>query len=636
MAADADRKTVDPRPQKKADKPTLFKWWKAENDAQLREQLLSTYEYLKKTNAYRIQQASIFTRLYSGKPLYNYFQASNSKLDQSNQMPLGRPTANVTYSCIDTLVSRISQDRPKPIFLTDGGNYKERKMAKEANAFIQGEIARLKAYDTLTLAFRDSCILGNGFVKVYSKDDKIALDRVLETELLTDFNDAYYDKPTQLLQVKLVDRDTLCYYFKKSWEEIMAASPANVDQSPRSTESVSDQIIVIEAWHLPSGPDADDGVHTIICDHGVVMQPEEYKKDHFPFVRLSYNPHPVNWYAQGLAEILMPVQMELYRILILASQSIELMSVPRILIDELSKVLETAFNNRIGGIIKYRGTKPEFVNAQANHPEIYEYIQWLINNAYQISGISTLSAQGLKPAGLNSGEAIRSFDDLQSDRFARIARGYQNAYIDLTDLMIEVAEEIADETGSYTTVFPGKDGTREVDFKNIKMLNDCFVVQLMEESSLPKDPAGRQAKLSEMLAAGEISPQEFRRLSNFPDLEQSDRLASALEERILHALDEIVENGQRNWDTIAPDVFMLDPSDMATTLVTQYINLYSTLGLEEVKMQALRDFFTQVQMVKQQAMPPQPAQAAPESNPSQLPPTQPPQAPVGPASNVAV
>ena len=358
MVADADRKTVDPRPKgKRADKATLFKWWKAEDDSQLREQLLSTYEYLKKTNSYRIQQASIFTRLYSGKPLYNYFQASNSKLDQSNQMPLGRPTANVTYSCIDTLVSRISQDRPKPIFLTDGGNYKERKMAKEANAFVQGEIARTKAYDLMTLGFRDACILGNGFLKVYAKDGKIAIDRVLETELLTDFNDAYYDKPTQLLQVKLVDRDVLCHYFQKSWEEIMASTPANVDQSPRSTETVSDQVIVIEAWHLPSGPEAEDGRHVILCDHGVILS-EEWKRECFPFVRLSYNPHPVNWYAQGLAEILMPTQMELYRILILASQSIELMSVPRILIDELSKVLETAFNNRIGGIIKYRGTKP--------------------------------------------------------------------------------------------------------------------------------------------------------------------------------------------------------------------------------------------------------------------------------------
>src|ERR1700722_17236260 len=169
MDAVSERKVVDSRP-KRADKPSLFKWWAAQNESELQKQVQSTYEYLKKTNSYRVQQASIYTRLFSGKPLYNYFQAANAKLDQSNQMPLGRPTANVTYSCIDTLVSRISQDRPKPIFLTDGGNYKERKLAKEANAFIQGEIFRTKAYEMHTLAFRDACILGNGFIKVYSKD----------------------------------------------------------------------------------------------------------------------------------------------------------------------------------------------------------------------------------------------------------------------------------------------------------------------------------------------------------------------------------------------------------------------------------------------------------------------------------
>ena len=172
------------------------------------------------------------------------------------------------------------------------------------------------------------------------------------------------------------------------------------------------------------------------------------------------------------------------------------------------------------------------------------------------------------------------------------------------------------------------------------MLNDSYVVQLMEESSLPKDPAGRQAKLSEMLAAGEITPQEFRRLSNFPDLEQSDRLAAALEERILYSLDEIVDNISDplspKYAAIAPDPFILDPSDLATQIAVQYINLYSTLGLEEDKMDVLRNWFTQVQTLKQQAMPLQPAQAAPVTNPNQAPPTAPPQAPVGPASGAQI
>ena len=122
-------KVYTPSSKGKTPAATPFKWWEAQDDKTLAQQLLSTTDYLKRTNVARIRQASIFTRLFSGKPLFNPLIASDSKLDQSNQLPIGRPTANVCYSCTDTLVSRISQDRPKPIFLPDGGNYKERNLA---------------------------------------------------------------------------------------------------------------------------------------------------------------------------------------------------------------------------------------------------------------------------------------------------------------------------------------------------------------------------------------------------------------------------------------------------------------------------------------------------------------------------
>lgn len=542
----------------------------------------------------------------------------------------------MVYSCVDTLTSRITQDHPKPVFLTDGGNYKERKLAKEANDFIQGEFYRAKAYAKGALIFRDACIIGDGHLKVFAKDKKVCVERTLSTELLSDFNDAYYDSPRQRIQKKLVDRSVFMEEYPDKEDMLAGATHGNVDTTPRSAETVSDQIIVAEGWHLPSGPDASDGMHVIVCNEGCLFQ-EEWTRDSFPFVSFGYNPGIVGDFSQGLAEILMPGQMEIYRMLIVASQSLELMGVPRIYIDELSKIMETSFNNRIGTIIKGRGNPPEFINATSNNPEIYSWIQWLIQNAYQMSGISGLSASGSKPAGLNSGEAIRTFDQIQEDRFAALAKRYQDVYPELAHQMIACAEEIVEEEGSYKTVFPGKDGTREIDFKEIRKLDKSYVIQLFEESSLPKDPAGRQAKLSEMLAAQEIDNKEFRRLSNFPDLEQSDRLAAALEERILHALDEIVENGKKNYDEIAPDNFILDPSDLATTLAVNYINLYSTLELEEEKMQGLRDWFTLVQNLKAAANPP-PVQAAPtpQTGQAQMPPPAPPQASIAPTSNVAV
>jgi hypothetical protein len=618
-------KVIDSRPDhKKETSQGPFKWWLAQNDHDLCAQVLSTAEYLKRSqnNQNRIRQASIFSRLFCGKPLYNYL-ASNSTMDSSNQLPIGRPTANVVYSCTDTLVSQLSQDRPAPTFLTDGGHYKERKQAEELNSFIQGEFFRTKAYELGALNIRDACVLGNGLIKVFPRDKRVALERTLETELLTDYNDAYYNNPRQLMQMKLVDRSVLYEIAPDKEAIIEGATHGNVDTTPRSSETVSDQIIMCEAWHLPSGEGANDGRHVWVCSNGVILD-DPYNKQGFPFAKLSYNPNMVGWFSQGLAEILMPTQMEIYRMLIIASQNIELMGVPRILIDEMSKILETAFNNRTGSIIKYRGNMPTFVNALGNSPEIMPWIEWLIQNAYQMSGISQMSAAARKAPGLNSGEAIRESNDLQSARFANFERRVQNQYVDLAYLMIDCAKDIKEEHGSYATVYTSKDGTRKIDLDK-GLIKDTYVIQCFEQSSLPKDPEGRQAALSEKLAAGEITIQEFRRLSSFPDLKQADQLANALEDRILYMIDNIVEEGAKGYE--APDPFILDPSDLATTLAVNNINMYSTLKLEEEKMDLLRKWYTQVQTLKQAAMPPPVQAPAQPQSKTQVAPPQPSQAP---------
>ena len=303
--------------------------------------------------------------------------------------------------------------------------------------------------------------------------------------------------------------------------------------------------------------------------------------------------------------------MEIYKMLIIASQSIEMTGVPKIIISELSKVLETAFNNNISSIIKVKtmAEAPQFVNAISNNSEIYEYIKWLIENAYQISGISSLSANGTKPAGLNSGEAQREYMNIQSTRFSAMQKRYQLYYPGLATKMLDKAGEIHEKYGKYGTTYVGPEGTRDIDFGELKLLKNTNVIRVYEESSLPKDPFGRQSKLSEMLAAGEITNQEFRRLSRLPDLEQSDQLAVALEERILHDLDQIIEEGEKGYNP--PDEFILDPTDLATQLTVQTYNKYVVTDMEEEKLQLITDYFNAIQELKKQATTPpvQPAQA---------------------------
>lgn len=622
------RKTIFAKTTEKSLLPIQsYQWWFAENDEDLCQQTISTANYLQKNQQYRIKGASIFSKIYSGKGLMSY--ALNSKaLDTSNQLPVRRPTMNVTQSCIDTLVSRITQNKPKPTFLTDGGNYKEQMLSDELNSFIMGEFYRCKAYELGEKSLRSGCIFGDGFIKVLEKDNKVALERRLDTQLFADKNDAWNGSPRQLIELQLSDRNVIQAMYPDARMDIKKANKAIIDGSGESQETVSDQIIVIEAWHLPSSEDADDGRHVIVCSAGVILD-EVWEKDYFPFAKISYNPHEVGYFSQGLVEMGMGTQLGIDQLLGTITESIRLMGVPVIWMDELSKILETSFNNRIGTIGKYRGTLPTYMTPNCVAPEMYAQLKWLIESYYQMAGISQLSASSQKPAGLDSGEAQRVYLDTQDTRFASLENRYANLYIDLAYLMIDKAKDIANREGSYSTVYPGKDGTRKIDLPKAAILRDTYVIQCFDESMLPSDPAGRQAKLSEMLASGEIDKDEYRRLSANPDLKAADQLAFALKDRILMILDDIVSDGKLD----PPDPFILDPTDMATTLTVQTINYYSTKKLEEKKMQMLRDFFSQLQALKAKAMPPQPAlppQAGP--NPNQAPPPAAPPTPQSAAS----
>jgi hypothetical protein len=598
--------------------PRKRKWWDANSKADLSDQVLGTLNYLKTNQQYRVTQASRYSLMYGNMPISGIIGTNFSRMNAGVSMPDDRPTMNVIQSCIDTLVSRVTQSKPRPIFLTDNGDHKMRSLAKQLNQFIMGEFYQCKAYRIGAQNLTDAGVLGTGCVQVYEDPGtkRVALDRLLQTELYVDPNDARYGKPTQLFRLKLIDRSVLMENFPEKAAAIGRAEASYPDNSADSTQGISDQVMVAEAWHLPSGKDAKDGLHTIVCSSGVLSE-DDFQKERFPFAFMNYNPRSLGFWGQSLAEQLMGTQREINKLLMTISRSINLMGVPRVFIENGSKVAPGTFNNQIGSIVKYTGQPPIFSVAECIAPEIYAQLQRLIEYAYQQSGISQLSSQGQKPAGLNSGEALREYDDIQTDRFASLVRRYDDYYIDLAHLMIDCAKDIAERDGKYQTIYPNKDGTREINLPDAKALDNPFVIQCYDTSSLPRDPAGRKEYVVEMMQAGIYSPQEGRRLLGFADTEQVDKLENAGEERILQYLDEIVEHGKYT----GPDSFM--DLQLAEKLVVEYYNLYVPAKLSESKAQMLRDFKIQVDDLIKAAMPPPPPQMPGGSPPMAQPMPQP-------------
>ncbi len=586
-----------------AESQVLAPWWQEDKPDKAAALMLTSAAYLKESQQYRYRQAAMYARLYGNQSLYSFAGSNINKMDSTQGLPSERPTFNLIQSVTDTLTSRIGQSRPAPVFLTDNGDYKQRTLAKKLNNFIQGEFYNCKAYEKAVIVLRDALVAGTGVAHVYEDyDHRVAIERVLLTELLIDPNEAMYGEPRQLYRLKLIDRDVLLANFPKLKDKIEMAAKAYPENSADSSKSVSDLVMVVEGWHLRSGKNANDGRHTMACSSGSLID-EEYTKDYFPFVFMHYSPRLLGFWAQGVAEQLMGTQMELNSILYTISRAIKLVGVPRVFQEEGAKVVAAHHSNEVGVIVKYRGTKPSYEVAPCNAPELYAERDKLIQYGYQQSGVSALQASSQKPQGLDSGEAIRSYDDISTDRFASLAKRYDNFFVDLTYQIIDLAKDIAKPEseggqGSYSTVYPNKNGTKEIDLPKAAMVEDKFIVQCFTQSSLPKDPAGRLQKVTEMVQSGMITLQEGRRLLDYPDLEQVEKLANAGEERILQILDEIIETGKYT----PPDPFM--DLQLATTLTTQYINLYSQAKLEESKAQKLRDFFSQVQTIIQAAMPP--------------------------------
>lgn len=597
-----------------------FEWWKAQDDATLAKELCGTASYLKTNQTYRIRQIAASIRLYAGLSVYSYAGSNISKMDRTKTLPDDRPTFNLIRACVDTLHSRLSQNEPQPKFLTDNADYRQRHLAQQLNQFVLGEFYQTKAYEKGAKILKDGLLIGAGALKVYEGDDKkVAVDRKLVTNLYCDDNDAINGEPQQLVELQLMDRTKLLANSPSRAEAIIAGTPQSYpDNSPDSGRTVGDQVMVVEGWRLPSCNDPEashyiPGRHTISTVNGVILD-EEWHKPKFPFVWFMYSDPWLGFFGQGIGAQLFGTQLSLQRILYTIARSITLVGVPRVFINQSSKVVKSHNNNEIGVIVTYSGEKPSYEVAPCNAPELYSERDKLIAYGFQETGVSAMQATSQKPQGLDSGAAIRSYDDIATDRFAAISKKYDNVFVELAYHITDVAKDIAEKYGKYETVYPNKDGTKEIDLPAMQFLKDPFVIKCFTESALPRTPAGRIATVTEQVQAGMLTLKEGRRLMRMPDLEQNERLDNASEERIFKILDGIVEDGTYT----EPDSFL--DLELAITLVVQYINLYLAANLEEKKADMLRTFFKQCVALQQAAMPPAPMPApTPQALPQPLP-----------------
>lgn len=570
------------------------KWWTLKDATEMAQSVAATITSLNNGDAKRQTQYQISARLYGNTNIMGINGLSFSKIQSTQATLKDRVSYNVIQSCVDTLQSKITKNKPKPAFVTSGASWKVQRRAKQLDKFIDGIFYENDVYALGALITKDAFVFGDGVVHVFEHEGRCAFERVIPSEIYVDQMESFYGHPRQMHRTKNVDRGVLLALYPEHREQILEANAATIDTTG-TFQAIADQITICESWHLPSGKDAKDGLHIISIDKTVLWR-EEYTKEFFPFAFFKWSPRLYGFWAQGLAEQIQNLQLEINKLLWVIQRSMHMAGTFKVFLEHGSKIVKEHVSNDIGVLINYTGTPPQYVSPPIVPPEIYAHLETLKRQAFEQAGISQLSATSQKPAGLNSGKALREYNDIETERFMSVGHAYERFYIEIAKLAIDCVKDIFAREKTYPVIAPGKKFLETLDWKSIALEDDEYTLKIYPVSKLPTDPAGQLQTIQEYVQAGYISPRAGRRLLDFPDLEKAEDLSNSPEEWLHKVIEEMVDDAK---------VYHPEPDDdlsLAKELALQYLAYAKTNSAPEENLQLLRDFISEVDQLQQMAI----------------------------------
>lgn len=498
-------------------------WWKEATDKK-HKTIAPLISAIQKDQSYRRTASLLYMSMYGGMEYSGLSGSSYARRTSGIKGQANRIRLNIVKACASTATSKIAKNKPRILHLTEGGDWAARFRAQKLTKLTNGSFERMGLYEAMQRAFLDCCVDDIGAVKFYTEAGDVKCERIFPGELTVDDTEAIHGSPRSLHQTKAISRDVLLDAYPGKYNKIKHAGIASTQQVNGLWSS--DMVDVHESWHLPSGPDANDGRHVICIDNCDLLD-EPWDHPYFPFVFLRWDELPLGFYGQGMASQLLGLQYEINRLLRTIQEHLHL-AAGYVAIEAGSAVNKSAIGtNEVWRFVEFDGTPPQFIAPSPMAPEYFAQLDRLYNRAFEVVGVSQLSATAAKPAGLNSGKALREYNDLESERFQMVAQRYERSFVKASEIVLDLFEQIAKEDGGVTIPVGDRSEIELIDFSQAKLDRDKYVTRIVPTSFLPSTPAGKLATIQEMLQAGMLSREEGLLLLDYPDLEKVQSLNNA-------------------------------------------------------------------------------------------------------------
>jgi hypothetical protein len=491
---------------------------------------------------------------------------------------LPTPQMNVVKSVIDTLISKIASTKIRPYFSPVQVDFKTLKVLKQLQIYFDDLYERYDINKKITESFRDACIFDTGVLFVDPVNytvEKInpwqvsILDAEYHYNGITKALLYFYDFPVSLLKRYGVTRPenqaryvTLEIYFDTESKELV------MYVNNKEARSVKYE-----------GP--------------------------VPFVFMHYTTPVKGSKTVSVVDDLYNIQLSIDLINAKIKEAVEMTAANTILVPDGSNLNVEMLNNRTGNILRYKpvpgsGNPVEVVAPAFINPEYQAALDSYIKKAYEMIGMSTLSAQSMNPLGANaSGAALQSMENIESTRFETQLNQVIRSYVDLSKLLIAVYPDEAD-------ILPRQINRSGFRWSDVKKQAQLINIQYSAQTILSKDPSTKLQQIMQLSQVGGINAAKVFRYLEMPDLTEVFTLATASQD----AADKVIQMAvEENIFDIPKFVSYELLEESITSMQNQLLGAYTPKNREILeslnRLQALDDMLQEI-MIREGFTPIQP------------------------------
>lgn len=451
-----------------------------------------------------------------------YYSSSATDIEEDTSSGIQE---NIIKSTIDTLVSKIASQKVRPFFNTVNGTFKDMQIVKQAQQFFDSLYDDQNVNRTVADSFKDSCIFDTGVIYVDSDSKKIV--RVMPWQINFDSKEASYTGLTRILW-KMDNYPVTLLPFKSK----------NINNMQQSVTyyryyNLNDNKLV---HYIPE------------LDY---YKEEIWNKGVLPFLFIHFDDPIKSGSTLSIVDQLWGLQEAIDAILVKIKDASQLSSPLKYFVPESSTIKVHKLSNRTGEIITYTDlpnqTTPPIVTATEPFmdPQWTQLLEKFKQDAYEIVGISQLSAMSQKPQGLNSGVGLSTLEDIESDRFEIQLNNVIRSYTDLAKLCMAIFDE-NDE------ILPPNRMRQNITWKDIIEAKEQLVIQFSAAENLSKDPAQRAQQVMMLVNMGAIPQSRVATLMEIPDSVQGYSLANNAINAVMSVIDDCIENNNYNIPDYIP------------------------------------------------------------------------------------